>query len=151
MREKPRDINSARNARERAAPRGLTPHRRAAIVAGDIAGLSRLMDLDEEGTHERVERILRDLIGPGIAQHHGRLVKATGDGFIAIFDSPLEAVRCSVDIQQSVSGRNTSFPQDQWIEYRIGVNLGDAIIEDDDVYGDEVNVEYCLESIADPG
>src|SRR5215831_9651025 len=112
-----------------AAPRGLTPRRLAAIVAGDIAGYSRLMELEEEGTYARVKRIQRDLIEPSIAEHHGRLVKTTGDGFIAIFDSPLEAVRYSIVIQQNMSGRNTSLPRDQRIQYRIGINLGDVIIE----------------------
>ena len=139
-----RDIDSA-------APRGLTPRRLAAIVAGDIAGYSRLMEFDEEGTHARVKRIQRDLIEPSIAEHHGRLVKTTGDGFIAIFDSPLEAVRCGIVIQQNMSGRNTSLPTDQRIQYRIGINLGDVIIEEDDIYGDGVNVASRLESIADPG
>jgi formylglycine-generating enzyme required for sulfatase activity/class 3 adenylate cyclase len=151
MREKIRDINSAGNAKDSAPPRGLTARRLAAIVAGDIAGLSRLMDLDEEGTHARVKRIQRDLVEPSIAEHHGRLVKVTGDGFIAIFDSPLEAVRCGIVIQQNMSGRIRSLPRNQRIEYRIGINLGEVIIEEDDIYGDEVNVEYCLESIADPG
>ena len=78
------------------------PRRLAAIVAGDISGYSRLMQIDEEGTHNRVKRIERDLIEPSIVEHHGRLVKTTGDGFIAIFDSPVEAVRCSIVIQQNL-------------------------------------------------
>ncbi len=82
----------------------------------------------------RVKRIERDLIEPSIAEHHGRLVKTTGDGFIAIFDSPVEAVRCGIVIQQNMVGRNASLPKHHWIEYRIGVNLGDVIIEADDVY-----------------
>jgi formylglycine-generating enzyme required for sulfatase activity len=109
------------------------------------------MQMDEEGTHSRVKRIERDLIEPSILEHHGRLVKTTGDGFIAIFDSPVEAVRCSIVIQQNLVGRNASLPQHSWIEYRIGVNLGDVIIETDDVYGDGVNVASRLEGIADPG
>jgi formylglycine-generating enzyme required for sulfatase activity/class 3 adenylate cyclase len=127
------------------------PRRLAAIVAGDIAGYSRLMELDEEGTHNRVKRIERDLIEPSIAEHHGTLVKTTGDGFIAIFDSPVEAVRCGIVIQQNMVGRNTSQPKHHWIEYRIGVNLGDVIIEANDVYGDGVNIASRLEGIADPG
>ncbi len=149
MREKFRDVNSTRN--EDVPPRGLMPRRLAAIVAGDIVGYSRLMEVDEEGTHIRMKRIQRDLIEPSIAEHQGRLVKTTGDGFIAIFDSPVEAVRCGIVIQQNMSGRNASLPKDHWIEYRIGVNLGDVIIEDDDIYGDGVNVAVRLESIADPG
>src|ERR1700716_224429 len=134
-----------------APPREPTPRRLAAIVAGDIAGYSRLMEIDEEGTHNRVKRIERDLIEPTITEHHGKLVKTTGDGFIAIFDSPVEAVRCSIVIQQNLVGRNTSLPKHSWIEYRIGVNLGDVIIETDDVYGDGVNIATRLEGIAYPG
>ena len=109
------------------------------------------MQIDEEGTHGRVKRIERDLIEPSIVEHHGKLVKTTGDGFIAIFDSPVEAVRCSIVIQQNMVGRNASLPKHHWIEYRIGVNLGDVIIEADDVYGDGVNIATRLEGIADPG
>src|ERR1700716_1286770 len=134
-----------------APPREPTPRRLAAIVAGDIAGYSRLMEIDEEGTHNRVKRIERDLIEPTITEHHGKLVKTTGDGFIAIFDSPVEAVRCSIVIQQNLVGRNASLPKHHWIEYRIGVNLGDVIIEADDVYGDGVNIATRLEGIAYPG
>src|ERR1700716_2959335 len=108
------------------------------------------MELDEEGTHNRVKRIERDLIEPSINEHHGKLVKTTGDGFIAIFDSPVEAVRCSIVIQQNLVGRNTSLPKHHWIEYRIGVTLGDVIIEKDDVYGDGVNIASCLAAIAGP-
>jgi len=152
MREKVRDINSARNStRSNVSPGAVTPRRLAAIVAGDISGYSRLMQLDEEGTHARVKRIQRDLIEPSIAEHHGRLVKTTGDGFFAIFESPVEAVRCGVVIQQNMVGRNASLPRDHRIEYRIGVNLGDVIIEEDDIYGDGVNIASRLESIAEPG
>ena len=139
-----RDIKSGRSGEP-------APRRLAAIVAGDISGYSRLMQIDEEGTHGRVKRIERELIEPSIAEHHGRLVKTTGDGFIAIFDSPVEAVRCGIVIQQNMVGRNASLPKHHWIEYRIGVNLGDVIIEADDVYGDGVNIASRLEGIADPG
>src|SRR6202167_222777 len=143
-----RDIKSGRSGDP---PRAPTPRRLAAIVAGDISGYSRLMEIDEEGTHGRVKRIERDLIEPSIAEHHGRLVKTTGDGFIAIFDSPVEAVRCGIVVQQAMVGRNASLPKHHWIEYRIGVNLGDVIIEATDVYGDGVNVASRLEGIAEPG
>jgi formylglycine-generating enzyme required for sulfatase activity/class 3 adenylate cyclase len=143
-----RDIKSGRIGEP---PREPVPRRLAAIVAGDISGYSRLMQIDEEGTHTRVKRIERDLIEPSIVEHHGKLVKTTGDGFIAIFDSPVEAVRCSIVIQQNLVGRNASLPKHHWIEYRIGVNLGDVIIEVDDVYGDGVNIATRLEGIADPG
>ncbi len=143
-----RDIKSGRSGEP---PREPAPRRLAAIVAGDIAGYSRLMQIDEEGTHSRVKRIERDLIEPSIIEHHGKLVKTTGDGFIAIFDSPVEAVRCSIVIQQNLVGRNASLPTHHWIEYRIGVNLGDVIVEVDDVYGDGVNIASRLEGIAAPG
>jgi len=143
-----RDIKSGRSDEP---PREPAPRRLAAIVAGDISGYSRLMQIDEEGTHGRVKRIERDLIEPSIAEHHGRLVKTTGDGFIAIFDSPVEAVRCAIVIQQNMVGRNASLPKYHWIEYRIGVNLGDVIIEADDIYGDGVNIASRLEGLADPG
>ena len=133
------------------SPRVSLPRRLAAIVAGDIAGYSRLMQIDEEGTHNRVKRLERDLIEPSIVEHHGKLVKTTGDGFLAIFDSPVEAVRCGIVIQQNMVGRNASLPKHHWIEYRIGVNLGDVIIEANDIYGDGVNIATRLEGIAEPG
>lgn len=148
MRDKVRDINSGRSS---VPPRTVSPRRLAAIVAGDIAGYSRLMQLDEEGTHARVKRIQRDVVEPSIAEHHGRLVKTTGDGFFAIFDSPVEAVRCGIVIQQNMLGRNASLPLDHRIDFRIGVNLGDVIIEEDDIYGEGVNIASRLESIAEPG
>jgi formylglycine-generating enzyme required for sulfatase activity/class 3 adenylate cyclase len=132
-------------------PHGAMPRRLAAIIVGDIASYSRLMQADEEGTHVRVKRIERDLIQPSIVEHHGSLVKTTGDGFIAIFDSPVEAVRCSIVIQQNLLGRNATLPKHSRIEYRIGVNLGDVIVEPDDVYGDGVNIATRIEGIAEPG
>jgi formylglycine-generating enzyme required for sulfatase activity/class 3 adenylate cyclase len=150
MRGEIRDISSGRG-KDPATPRVGTPRRLAAIVVGDICGYSRLMELDEEETHARVKRIERDLIEPSIAEHDGKLVKRTGDGFIAIFDSPVEAVRCGIVIQQSMIGRNAALPKSSWIEYRIGVNLGDVIIEPNDVFGDGVNIAARLEGIADPG
>src|ERR1043166_8801409 len=152
MPDKIRGIESAKPAGNSAEPpRRMMPRRLAAIVAGDIAGYSRLMELDEEGTHSRVKRIQRDLIDPSIAEHYGRLVKTTGDGFIAVFDSPLEAVRCAIVIQQNMTGRNAVLSRNLWIEYRIGVNLGDVIIQEDDIYGDGVNVAARIEGIAEPG
>jgi len=128
------------------------PSRRlAVIVAGDIVGYSALMGVDEEGTHARVMRYRRELIEPTIAEHHGKLIKYTGDGFLAMFDSPVEAVRCAIIIQQSMTGRNASLPRPQWILFRIGVNLGDVIVEPDDIYGDGVNIAVRLEGIAAPG
>jgi formylglycine-generating enzyme required for sulfatase activity/class 3 adenylate cyclase len=145
------EIRDIKFGRSNERPREATPRRLAAIVAADIAGYSRLMELDEEGTHARVKRIERDLIEPSIAEHHGRLVKTTGDGFIAIFDSPVEAVRCGIVIQQNMVGRNALLLKHHRIEFRIGVNLGDVIIEADDIYGDGVNIASRLEGIANPG
>jgi formylglycine-generating enzyme required for sulfatase activity/class 3 adenylate cyclase len=125
--------------------------RLAAIMMGDIAGYSRLMGVDERGTHLRVQRLLRELIDPTIAEHRGRLVRTRGDGFLAMFDSPVEAVRCAIVIQQSMVGRNLDVPNDHWIRFRIGVNLGDVIVEPDDIYGEGVNVAARLEQLAEPG
>jgi formylglycine-generating enzyme required for sulfatase activity/class 3 adenylate cyclase len=145
------EIRNIRSGATGEPPRPSVPRRLAAIVAGDIAGYSRLMEIDEEGTHARVMRIERDLIEPSITEHNGKLVKTTGDGFIAIFDSPVEAVKCGIVIQQNMIGRNASQQKHLWIEYRIGVNLGDVIIEPNDVYGDGVNIAARLEGIAEPG
>ncbi|MDA9495006.1 SUMF1/EgtB/PvdO family nonheme iron enzyme [Bradyrhizobium sp. CCBAU 11361] len=146
------EIRNFRSGNQNEPPsHGAMPRRLAAIIVGDIASYSRLMQADEEGTHVRVKRIERDLIEPSIVEHHGNLVKTTGDGFIAIFDSPVEAVRCSIVIQQNLIGRNASLPKASRIEYRIGVNLGDVIIEPDDVYGDGVNIATRIEGIAEPG
>jgi formylglycine-generating enzyme required for sulfatase activity/class 3 adenylate cyclase len=146
-----RNFKSGNQGEPPQPPNTAMPRRLAAIIVGDIASYSRLMQADEEGTHVRVKRIERDLIEPSIGEHHGRLVKTTGDGFIAIFDSPVEAVRCSIVIQQNLVGRNASLPRDSRIEYRIGVNLGDVIVEADDIYGDGVNIATRIEGIAEPG
>jgi formylglycine-generating enzyme required for sulfatase activity/class 3 adenylate cyclase len=145
------EIRSVPTGKNPAPPGGVALRRLAAIAAGDISGYTRLMELDEEGTLARVKRIWRELIEPTIAEHHGRVVKTTGDGFIAIFDSPVEAVRCAIVIQQSMIGRNASMPRQHWIVYRMGVNLGDVIVEPTDVYGDGVNIAVRLEGIATPG
>src|SRR5262249_47185325 len=144
-------IHPIRGGKDESGPPDGPARRLAAILAADIAGYSRLMGVDEEGTHARVRRQRRELIEPTIAEHHGRLVKHTGDGFLAMFDSPVEAVRCAIVIQQSMVGRNASLPKQQWILYRLGVHLGDVIVEDDDIYGDGVNIAARLESIAEPG
>jgi len=127
------------------------PRRLAAILAADIAGYSRLMSADEEGTLSRMKRLRREVIDPTLQEHYGRLIKTTGDGFLVMFDSPLEAVRCAIVIQQSLSARNTSIPQNQRIQYRIGVNLGDVIVDQDDIYGEGVNIAARLETLAEPG
>ena len=145
------EIRQIHQGKGSGSSQGPAPRRLAAIMAGDIAGYTRLMGIDEEGTHARLRRIVRELIDPSIAEHHGRLVKTTGDGFIAIFDSPVEAVRCGIVIQQSMVGRNAALPPQQAILYRIGVNLGNVILDSNDVFGDGVNVAVRLEGIATPG
>jgi formylglycine-generating enzyme required for sulfatase activity/class 3 adenylate cyclase len=130
---------------------GTSARRLAAILSADIKDFSRLMGMDEEGTLARIKRYRREIIDPTIAEHHGRLIKTTGDGFLAVFDSPLEAVRCAIVIQQSLVGRNASLPKQAWMRYRIGVNLGDVLIDPDDIYGDGVNIAARLQSLADPG
>ena len=125
--------------------------RLAAILAADVAGYSRLMGADEEGTHERLKAHLQELVDPKITQHHGRVVKSTGDGLLAEFASVVDAVRCAVTVQQAMAERNTDVPSDQRLELRIGINLGDVIIDDQDIFGDGVNVAARLEALAEPG
>ena len=110
--------------------------RLAAILAADVAGYSRLMGADEEGTLERLKALRRELVDPKIAEHHGRLVKTTGDGLLVEFPSVVDAVRCAVEVQQAMPGRNAGAGTDNRIELRIGINLGDVIVEGDDLYGD---------------
>ncbi len=128
-----------------------TPRRLAAILAADIAGYSRLMASDETGTHKRVRQILQESVEPTIAEHRGHLVKTTGDGFLAMFDSPVEAVRCAIVVQQSMVRRNLELPRTQWVQFRIGVNLGDVIVENGDVFGEGVNIASRLEQMAEVG
>src|SRR3984893_15180441 len=123
----------------------------AAILAADVAGYSRLMGADEEGTLARLKAHRRELIDPKIAEHRGRIVKTTGDGLLVEFASPVEAVRCAGEIQKAMREREGSLPEDRRIEIRGGINLGDVIIEEDDVYGDGVNIAARLEALADPG
>jgi adenylate cyclase len=125
--------------------------RLTAILAADVVGYSRLMGADEEGTHERLKAHLRELVNPKIKEHRGRIVKNTGDGFLAEFSSVVAAVRCAVEIQRAMADRNADTPGDKRITFRIGINLGDVIAEPDDIYGDGVNVAARLEALADPG
>ncbi len=125
--------------------------RLAAILAADVAGYSRLMGADEEGTLERLKALRRELLDPKIAEHHGRTVKTTGDGMLVEFASVVDAVRCAVAVQQAMPERNTSVAADSRIELRIGINLGDVIVEGDDLYGDGVNIAARIEALADPG
>jgi adenylate cyclase len=107
--------------------------RLAAILAADVAGYSRLMGADEEGTHERLKAHLSELVEPKIAEHRGRTVKNTGDGFLAEFASVVDAVRCATELQRGMADRNTDIPEDKRIAFRIGINLGDVIADNDDL------------------
>jgi class 3 adenylate cyclase len=123
----------------------------AAILAADVAGYSRLMGQDEAGTLARLKEHRRELIDPEIAEHKGRIVKTTGDGILIEFASVVEAVACAVAVQRGVAERNALIPEDQRIVFRVGINLGDVIVEDGDIHGDGVNVAARLEAISEPG
>ena len=125
--------------------------RLAAILAADVAGYSRLMGEDEEGTLAALKAIRRELGDPKIAEHRGRIVKTTGDGLLVEFPSVVDAVRCAVEFQREMAVRNADVPAERRIEFRIGINLGDIIIDEDDIYGDGVNVAARLEALAEPG
>src|SRR6516165_7129186 len=125
--------------------------RLAAIFASDIVGYSRLMGADEEGTLARFNTHRREFLEPKIAEHRGRIVKRTGDGILIEFASAVDAVRCAVEIQNGMIERNSLEPQDKRIEVRIGIHVGDIIIEDDDIFGDGVNIAARLEGLAEPG
>src|SRR2546425_10870656 len=125
--------------------------RLAAILAADVAGYSSLMGADEDGTLERLKALRRELLDPKIAEHKGRIVKTTGDGFLVEFASVVDAVRCAVAVQQAMPERNTGVGADSRIELRIGINLGDVIVDEDDIYGDGVNITARLEALAEPG
>src|SRR5438874_8285992 len=125
--------------------------RLAAILAADVAGYSRLMGADEEGTLERLKALRRELLDPKIAGHRGRIVKTTGDGVLVEFASVVDAVRCAVAVQQALPERETGIAADNRIELRIGINLGDVIVEGDDLYGDGVNIAARVEALADAG
>ena len=114
--------------------------RLTAILAADVAGYSRLMGADEEGTHERLKAHLGELVNPKIKEHRGRVVKNTGDGFLAEFASVVDAVRCAVEVQRAMGDRNAETPEDKRITFRVGINLGDVIAEGGDIFGDGVNV-----------
>src|SRR5438093_13675131 len=117
-----------------------------AILAADVAGYSRLMGADEEGTHERLKAHLRELVDPKIAEHRGRVVKNTGDGFLSEFQSVVDAVRCAVELQRGMADRNAGTPPDKRIEFRVGINLGDVMAEGEDIFGDGVNIAARLEA-----
>src|SRR5262249_45005785 len=128
---------------------GMTATRRlAAILAADVAGYSRLMGADEEGTHGRLKAHLRELVDPKLKEHRGRIVKNTGDGLLAEFGSVVDAVRCAVEVQRGMIDREPEVPDERRIRFRVGINLGDVIVEEHDIFGDGVNVAARLEALA---
>jgi class 3 adenylate cyclase len=125
--------------------------RLSAIVAADVAGYSRLMHDDEEATHAKLTSLLADAVVPAIAEHGGRIVKNTGDGFLAEFTSSVEAVRAAVQFQTRIKELTINEEEDRRIAFRVGVNIGDVIVEPHDIFGDGVNIAARLEGIAEPG
>jgi adenylate cyclase len=125
--------------------------RLTAILAADVAGYSRLMEADEEETLARLKAHRRELVDPRIDEHRGRIVKTTGDGLLAEFASVVDAVRCAAEFQRGMAKRNADVPPDRRIEFRVGINLGDIIIDESDIFGDGVNVAARLEALAQPG
>jgi adenylate cyclase len=132
---------------EPAAP----PRRLTTILAADVASYSRLMGADEEGTYERLKAHLQQLVNPKIEEHHGRIVKNTGDGMLVEFASVVDAVRCAAEVQREMLYREPDIPDERRIRFRIGINLGDVIVENDDIFGDGVNIAARLEALAEPG
>src|SRR5215469_1554423 len=128
-----------------------TSRRLAAILAADVAGYSRLMEADEEDTHTRLIQHFRQLVAPKIGEHHGHVVKNTGDGVLAEFASVIDALRCATEIQRGMIDREADVADDRRIKFRIGINLGDVIAEQGDIFGDGVNVAARLETLAEPG
>ena len=125
--------------------------RLAAILAADVAGYSRLIEGDEEGTLGRLKALRAEIIDPKIAGHKGRIVKTTGDGLLVEFASVVDAVRCAAELQAAIAESNAPLPTDRRIEFRIGINVGDIVVEDGDIFGDGVNVAARLEGLAEPG
>ncbi len=125
--------------------------RLAAVLAADVAGYSRLMGADEEGTLARLNAHRREFLEPTIAEHNGRIVKRTGDGILIEFGSAVDATRCAIQTQRGMAQRNADVPAEQRIEIRIGIHVGDIIIEEGDIFGDGVNIAARLEGIAEPG
>ena len=123
----------------------------AAILAADVVGYSRLMGTDEEGTLAALKAVRRELADPKIAEHRGRIVKTTGDGLLVEFPSVVDAVRCAIEVQRAMAGRNAEIPVDKRLEFRIGIHQGDIIVDGDDIYGDGVNIAARLEALAEPG
>ena len=124
--------------------------RLAAILAGDVVAYSRLMGADEVGTLRALKIIRRELADPAISKHHGRVVKTTGDGILIEFPSVIDAVACAVAIQNGMAARNAGVPEDKRIVFRVGINIGDIIVDEADIHGDGVNVAARLEGLAQP-
>jgi len=120
-------------------------------LAADVAGYSRLIGANESGTLQALKAIRAELFDPTIAAHNGRLVKTTGDGLLVEFSSVVDALRCATEVQAGMAERNTTASNDKRIEYRIGINVGDVVVEDGDIFGDGVNVAARLEGLAEPG
>jgi class 3 adenylate cyclase len=128
------------------------PQRRlAAILVADVVGYSRLMGQDESGTLRRIKAIRRQIVDPNIAEYHGRVVKTTGDGILIEYPSAVEAVGSAVAVQRAMAERNADIPVDARIEFRIGVHQGDIVVDDQDIFGDGVNVAAWLETLGEPG
>src|SRR3954453_3359320 len=127
-----------------------SPRRLAAILLADLAGYSRLMQSDEQRVHDSLMAHRRELVDPKIQEHYGRVVKYTGDGFLAEFPSVIEAVLCAVEVQCGMHHRNVAVVAEQRMRFRIGINLGDVIAEPEDIYGDGVNIAARLEAMAEP-
>src|SRR5438128_4004594 len=125
--------------------------RLAAILAADVAGYSRLIEAAEEGTLGRLKALRTELIDPKIALHRGRIVKTTGDGLLVEFASVVDALRCAAEMQAAMAESNSPIPPNRRIEFRIGINVGDIVVEDGDIFGDGVNVAARLEGLAEPG
>src|SRR6202011_816291 len=125
--------------------------RLAAVLAADVAGYSRLMGLNEERTLANLKSFRKTLVDPAIAAHRGRIVKTTGDGLLVEFASAVDAARCAVEVQRGMTGQNDGVPRDTRIEFRIGIHVGDIIFDDNDIFGDGVNIAARLEGIAEPG
>src|SRR5215469_12527348 len=134
-----------------AVPEISSVRRLAAVLAADVAGYSRLMGRNEEGTLGQLMAHRRALVDPKIVEHHGRIVKTTGDGILAEFASVVDAVRCAVEMQRGMEERNASIPIDERLEFRVGINLSDVISEGDDIYGNGVNVAARVEALANAG
>src|SRR5713226_2734686 len=132
-------------------PRGRVERRLAAILAADVAGYSRLMHSDEEATHAKLTALLAAAVEPAIAEHGGRIVKNTGDGFLAEFPSAVEAVRAATRFQTRIRELTIGEAEDRRILFRVGINIGDVIVDACDIFGDGVNIAARLEGIAQPG